>query len=216
MSELKGQIERELWEKGFNLAGVDEVGRGCLAGPVYAATVALDYEALQRLDAGTKKLIRDSKTLSAKQRQKIRPTIEGICLKYSVAQASVREIEEHGIVRANFLAMARSFEGFQSTCSLLLIDGNQINPLISVPQKSIIGGDGLCFAIAAASILAKEERDSYMRQAATEFPVYAFQDNVGYGTRSHLNALAVYGISPLHRRNFAPIARYIEEHGANA
>jgi ribonuclease HII len=207
----KGLLEQELQAELLRIVGVDEVGRGCLAGPVYAACVALDYTALQRLDSTSKSLIRDSKTLSATQRQKIIPTLHGICKEWTVGAATVREIEEWGIVPATFRAMARAYHELKLGCDVILIDGKQKNPYLELRQEAVIGGDGLCFAIAAASILAKEARDDFMRQAAVNFPDYDFSENVGYGTKSHLNALEERGITPLHRRNFAPIQRYAEQ-----
>jgi ribonuclease HII len=213
MEANKGQREADLIKNGQHPIGIDEVGRGCLAGPVYAAAVALNYDKLHALDPKYKKLIRDSKTLSAKQRQSILEPIRSIAIEYAIAQSRVREIEALGIVPATFLAMARAQQGLQGRYDLVLIDGNQTNPQLTLPQEPIIGGDGLVFAIAAASILAKEERDACMRLADQDYPGYGFADHVGYGTKSHLTALAAHGITPLHRRNFAPISRYVEQHG---
>lgn len=207
----KGLLEQELHKSGLKILGVDEVGRGCLAGPVYAAFVALDYEALQGLDPSLRLLIRDSKTLSKAQRQKIIPTLHAICREWAVGKSTVREIEEMGIVPATFKAMARAYSELKQGYDRVLIDGKQTNPFIDLPQQAVIGGDGLCFAIAAASILAKEARDDFMRQASLDFPAYDFGENVGYGTKSHLTALEESGITPLHRRNFAPIQRYAEQ-----
>jgi ribonuclease HII len=122
----------------------------------------------------------------------------------------VREIEELGIVNATFQAMKSAFLSLRQSVDKLLIDGNQINPLIEAEQLAIIGGDGSTFAIAAASILAKEARDTYMRQEAVKYPQYRFEDNVGYGTKSHLEALYEHGITPIHRRNFAPVRNLVE------
>lgn len=205
---IKGQLENKLLLDRHTIIGVDEVGRGCIAGPVYAAAIILDYDKLNSLDPKHKSLIRDSKKLSPLQRQRILPVLHEIQRTSSVQFSSVREIERLGIVEATFLAMKRAFEALTIAGDLLLIDGNQKNPLIPLKQQAIIGGDGSCFAIAAASILAKESRDEHMRLMAQEYPAYHFQDNVGYGTKSHLTALAEYGITPLHRRNFAPISQY--------
>jgi ribonuclease HII len=208
----KGAIELDFHNRGLLIAGCDEVGRGCLAGPVYAAAVILDYSKLQLLDTQYKNLIRDSKTLSQKQRQAVIPVLQELMLKSSVASTSVREIEESGIVRATFQAMKSAFLNLGTSVDKLLIDGNQTNPLIETDQLAIIGGDGSTFAIAAASILAKEARDAYMRQEAVKYPEYRFEDNVGYGTKSHLEALQEHGITPLHRRNFAPVRHLVEMH----
>lgn len=206
----QGSIERSFIKQGLKILGVDEVGRGCIAGPVYAACVSLDYDALKDLDTKTRALIRDSKTLSTAQRQRILPILHVVCRDWAVGVSTVTEIEEQGIVPATFQAMLRAYEAMKETHDLLLIDGKQLNPMLPIRQEAIIGGDGLCFAIAAASILAKEARDDFMRQAAQNFPHYDFHENVGYGTKSHLTAMEVRGITPLHRRNFAPVTRYAE------
>lgn len=201
----KGALEAAYSKNGLRLLGIDEVGRGCLAGPVFAAAVSIDYVKLQKLDDPSRKLIRDSKTLSHRQRQKAIPLIFDICTEWSVGRADVKEIESEGIVKATFHAMNRAYMNMKKDYDLILIDGNQTNPFISLEQKTIIGGDGLCFSIAAASILAKESRDKFMRDLSLEFPEYDFAQNVGYGTKSHLTALKKFGITPAHRRNFAPI-----------
>jgi ribonuclease HII len=206
----RGTIERSFLKQGLKILGVDEVGRGCIAGPVYAACVSLDYDALHDLDDKSRALIRDSKTLSSAQRQKILPILHIVCKDWALGFSTVAEIEEQGIVPATFQAMLRAYETMKETHDLLLIDGKQLNPMLPIRQEAIIGGDGLCFAIAAASILAKEARDAFMREAAETFPHYDFHENVGYGTKSHLSALESRGITPLHRRNFAPVTRYAE------
>jgi ribonuclease HII len=206
----QGAIEHSFIKQGLKILGVDEVGRGCIAGPVYAACVSLDYDALKDLDTKTRALIRDSKTLSTAQRQRILPILHIVCRDWAVGFSTVTEIEEQGIVPATFQAMLRAFEKMKDTHDILLIDGKQPNPMLPIRQEAIIGGDGLCFAIAAASILAKEARDDFMRQAALNFPHYDFHENVGYGTKSHLTAMEARGITPLHRRNFAPVTRYAE------
>jgi ribonuclease HII len=206
----QGSIERSFISQGLKILGVDEVGRGCIAGPVYAACVSLDYDALKDLDTKTRALIRDSKTLSAAQRQRILPILHIVCRDWAIGISTVTEIEEQGIVPATFQAMLRAYEAMKEPHDLLLIDGKQLNPMLPIRQEAIIGGDGLCFAIAAASILAKEARDDFMRQAAQNFPYYDFHENVGYGTKSHLTAMEARGITPLHRRNFAPVTRYAE------
>ncbi len=209
-SSNRGSIERSFIKQGLKLLGVDEVGRGCIAGPVYAACVSLDYDALKDLDTKTRALIRDSKTLSSTQRQRIIPILHMICREWAIGFSTVNEIEEQGIVPATFQAMLRAYEAIKEPHDLLLIDGKQLNPMLPIRQEAIIGGDGLCFAIAAASILAKEARDDFMRQAALNFPDFDFHENVGYGTKSHLTAMEMRGITPLHRRNFAPVTRYAE------
>lgn len=206
----KGRLETSLMQQYPIIFGVDEVGRGCLAGPVFAACVYLDYQSLERLDESEKLLIRDSKTLSQKQRAFIGPVIEKIAKKWAVSSSSVREIEKYGIVPATFRAMRRAIRQCGSTADMLLLDGRHPLPRYSGAQKAIIAGDSLCYSIAAASILAKEARDQYMRDQAEKYPAYDFSANVGYGTARHLKGLATHGICPLHRRNFAPIAKYVD------
>lgn len=202
---MKGAIEKKSLQKDRRLIGVDEVGRGCLAGPVYAAVAALDYYKIDDLDEATRDLIRDSKKLTTKQRQKILPVLNEVCIEWGIGFASAREIEALGIVPATFLAMKRAYLQLAHPYDLLLIDGNQMHPDMPLEQMTVVGGDALCYAIAAASILAKEARDSVMRDAHKLYPQYGFGEHVGYGTKSHLLAIDEHGITPLHRRNFAPI-----------
>lgn len=206
---VKGQFEREALDQGFKLAGVDEVGRGCIAGPVYAAAVVLDYEKLFQLDERERRLIRDSKTLSAAQRQKIMPIIEAIAKDFAIGVSSVRAIESKGIVPATFAAMRQALGKLSSKIDLLLIDGH--TPLAGYPgrQQTFVKGDSLVYAISAASIIAKEARDAHMREADRLYPGYGFAQHVGYGTKQHIQALADNGICPLHRRNFAPVRKYV-------
>ena len=207
----KGQIELEQVGKGNSVIGVDEVGRGCIAGPVFGACVALDYSKLKGLDSKTLGLIRDSKKLSALQRKKIQPIIQGISKECHIGRSSVREIEKYGIVEATFLAIRRALDQCDKSYDLLLMDGKQKVSGYTGNQMAIVGGDGLCFAIAAASILAKEARDAYMKRKSSEFPEYDFDKNVGYGTKTHLSAIHDYGICSLHRKNFSPISSMISD-----
>jgi len=202
---MKGLIEKKNLQKDRRVIGVDEVGRGCLAGPVYAAVAALDYYKIDDLDETTRDLIRDSKKLTSKQRQKILPVLEEVCVEWGLGHATEREIESLGIVRATFLAMKRAYLNLTESYDLLLIDGNQKHPDMPMEQLTVVGGDALCYAIAAASILAKEARDAVMRAAHEHYPQYGFGEHVGYGTKSHLQALQEHGITPLHRRTFAPV-----------
>lgn len=197
-----------MWESGRSFIGVDEVGRGCLAGPVVAACVSLDRTALTQLAPKQKILIRDSKTLSAKQREEALEIVTSISFESSVGLSSVAEIEEFGIVGANFLAMKRALSLCKDTYDSLLVDGRDLIPNLVTPknQIAIVKGDSLCFSIAAASILAKVTRDAYMDKLDSRFPGYDFSQNVGYGTKSHLSAINELGPCPAHRRNFQPIA----------
>jgi ribonuclease HII len=205
----RGQIERDLLKMGRILAGVDEVGRGCLAGPVVAACAVLDYEKVDQLAPAMRSLLRDSKTLSASQRQSMLPIIEGVSLDCHHAFASVEEVERLGIVHATFLAMRRAISKCSNSFDLLLVDGKQPLAGHDGEQLNIVKGDNLCYAIAAAAIVAKEARDRYMQEQSEIYPAYGFQAHVGYGTRQHLSMIEAHGICKIHRRNFEPIRSLI-------
>ena len=189
------EIERELHAEGVGLiCGVDEAGRGPLAGPVCAAAVILPPETeLPGLN--------DSKKLSEKKREQLFPEIQQIALAWSVAFASVEEIEERNILGATMLAMNRAIAGLSLTPDLALIDGNR-NKEIEVPSRCVVHGDARCASIAAASILAKVSRDHLMLEVAREYPQYGFEKHKGYGTRAHYAALREYGPCPAHRPSF--------------
>ncbi len=175
--------------------GVDEAGRGPLAGPVYAAAVILSPE--NPIDG-----IDDSKKLSEKKREALYDSICEKAVAYCIASASVEEIEEHNILGATYLAMTRAVEGLSVQPQLALIDGNRIPPMLTVPAKYVIKGDALSASIGAASILAKVARDRVMRQADAQYPVYGFAVHKGYGTAAHTAALKEYGPCPIHRPSF--------------
>ena len=189
------EIERELHAEGIGLiCGVDEAGRGPLAGPVCAAAVILPPETeLPGLN--------DSKKLSEKRREQLFPEIQRIALAWSVAFSSVEEIEERNILGATMLAMNRAIAGLSLTPDLALIDGNR-NKEIEVPSRCVVHGDARCASIAAASILAKVSRDHLMLELAREYPQYGFEKHKGYGTRAHYAALREYGPCPAHRPSF--------------
>ena len=189
------EIERELHAEGIGLiCGVDEAGRGPLAGPVCAAAVILPPETeLPGLN--------DSKKLSEKKREQLFPEIQQIALAWSVAFASVEEIEERNILGATMLAMNRAIDGLSLTPDLALIDGNR-DKEIEVPSRCVVHGDARCASIAAASILAKVSRDHLMLELAREYPQYGFEKHKGYGTRAHYAALREYGPCPAHRPSF--------------
>ena len=189
------EIERKLHAEGIGLiCGVDEAGRGPLAGPVCAAAVILPPE--MEL-AG----LNDSKKLSEKKREQLFPEIQRVALAWSVAFASVEEIEERNILGATMLAMNRAIAGLSLTPDLALIDGNR-NKEIKVPSRCVVHGDARCASIAAASILAKVSRDHLMLELAREYPQYGFEQHKGYGTRAHYAALREYGPCPAHRPSF--------------
>lgn len=189
------EIERELHKEGVGpICGVDEAGRGPLAGPVCAAAVILPPEAeLPGLN--------DSKKLSEKKREQLFPEIQRLALAWSVAFASVEEIEERNILGATMLAMNRAISGLSLRPELALIDGNR-NREIQVPSRCVVHGDARCASIAAASILAKVSRDRLMVELAREYPQYGFEQHKGYGTKAHYAALREYGPCPAHRPSF--------------
>ena len=186
------------------VCGVDEAGRGPLAGPVCAAAVILDPT---RPIPGLK----DSKKLAAANRVRLAEEIRRHALAWSVAWASVEEIDRLNILNASLLAMQRAIEGLAVRPELALLDGNRCPPL-SIPARAIVRGDVLEPCISAASILAKTERDKEMRRLADIHPQYGFERHAGYPTPEHLAALALHGVSPVHRKSFAPVKRML--HGA--
>jgi ribonuclease HII len=179
------------------VAGVDEVGRGPLAGPVTAAAVILDPTAIPEG-------LNDSKKLTARKRAVLEKLIKQSA-NWAVAHASVAEIDEHNILRASHLAMERAINALTPAADSALIDGNMIPRGLMIPAQSVIKGDAKSVSIAAASILAKEARDRIMQELATEFPGYGWETNAGYPSKAHRDALITLGITPHHRRSFKPI-----------
>lgn len=176
-------------------AGCDEAGRGCLAGPVYAAAVILPKDF-------SHPLLNDSKQLSDKQRKELRPVIEAEALAWAVASVSAQEIDEINILRASFEAMHRAIRQLKTVPQHLLIDGNRFTPFEKILHTCIIEGDAKFMSIAAASILAKTYRDDYMDALHEEFPQYAWLKNKGYGTKAHRDAIQQHGASIHHRMSF--------------
>ena len=205
----QGAIERQSYSRGFKcVAGVDEVGRGPLAGPVVAAAVVLP--------GGFKHSeIKDSKVLTAEQRERLLPTIRESALCWGVGVVEVEEIDRINILQASFLAMIKAFRALSPVPDCLLIDGNrkipheffQMNPVFEqLPfQRTIIKGDQLCVSIAAASILAKVARDTIMVELDKTYPEYGFAHHKGYSCLMHMEALRRLGPSPIHRRSFKPV-----------
>ena len=181
------------------IAGVDEAGRGPLAGPVCAAAVILDPA---RPIVG----LRDSKLLSAARRECLAEEIRASALAWSVASADVAEIDSLNILQATLVAMRRAVEALAPAPTEALIDGNQV-PRLPCPARAIVKGDRDVAAISAASILAKTARDAVLRELHTLYPLYGFARNKGYGTPEHLAALARHGPCAAHRRSFAPVAK---------
>jgi ribonuclease HII len=181
------------------VAGIDEVGRGCLAGPVYAAAVILPP------DHGLNGL-RDSKQLSAAQRERLAPLIRARALAWAIGTADVEEIDRHNILQATFLAMRRAVAGLAQQPARCLVDGNQRPPL-ELPLEMIVGGDASVDCIMAAAIVAKVARDAVMTSLDGVHPGYGFAQNKGYGTPAHLAALRERGPCAVHRMSFAPCAQ---------
>jgi ribonuclease HII len=187
------------WDLPGLMAGVDEAGRGPLAGPVVAAAVILDE---MRPIAG----LNDSKKLSPARREKLFDEIRAKALCCSVAQASVHEIDEINILQATLLAMRRAVEGLRLRPAKVLVDGNRL-PVLDVLAEAIVQGDAKVPAISAASILAKVTRDRWCVELDARYPQYGFANHKGYGTAEHLAALREFGACPEHRRSFAPVAQ---------
>ncbi|MBW7845854.1 MAG: ribonuclease HII [Bacteroidia bacterium] len=176
-------------------AGCDEAGRGCLAGPVFAAAVILD-------NSNPIKGLNDSKKLNAKQRNELRIEIEERALSYAVAYLTNQEIDKYNILKASFMAMHKAINLLRLKPELLLIDGNRFIAYQNVPHVCIVKGDEKYQSIAAASILAKTYRDEFMLKAAEKFPQYKWDNNKGYPTKAHREAIKQYGTTPLHRLTF--------------
>ncbi len=176
-------------------AGCDEAGRGCLAGPVYAAAVILPKDWMHDD-------LNDSKQLNKKQRNTLRRIIEKEAIAYSVAFCTPERIDEINILNASFEAMNKAVSNLSRQPEMLLIDGNRFRTENDIPYECIIKGDGKFLSIAAASVLAKTYRDDYMQKIAEEFPNYSWQSNMGYPTAAHREAIRIHGATPYHRQSF--------------
>ncbi|MEI6851896.1 MAG: ribonuclease HII [Bacteroidota bacterium] len=187
---LKSHHKRNIIE-----AGCDEAGRGCLAGPVFAAAVILPKNYKNAI-------LNDSKQLNEKQRDKLRIEIEQVALAWAVAPLDNNVIDEINILNASIMAMHHAVGKLGTTPALLLIDGNRFKPYAGIPHICFVKGDGKYLSIAAASVLAKTHRDDYMRQLHEEYPQYNWAQNKGYPTRDHRDAIIQYGITPYHRKTF--------------
>ncbi len=186
-----------VWDAPGLMAGVDEAGRGPLAGPVVAAAVILD-------DLNPIAGLNDSKKLTAARRDKLFDEIRARALCCSIAQASVQEIDELNILQATLLAMRRAVQGLRLKPVKVLVDGNRL-PVLDVVAEAIVKGDALVPAISAASILAKVTRDRWCQELHQQYPHYGFDNHKGYGTAEHMQALREYGACPEHRRSFSPV-----------
>ena len=189
------EFEKIAYQKGFkNICGVDEAGRGPLAGPVCAAAVILPEGMI--IEG-----VNDSKKLSEKKREALFDVVKESAVAYNIAFATVEEIEEYNILNATMLAMKRAVEGLPVPADYAYIDGNRL-PNLDIPAEYIIKGDARCMSVAAASILAKVARDRLMLQFADEYPQYSFEKHKGYGTKVHIDAIREFGPCPIHRPSF--------------
>lgn len=175
--------------------GCDEAGRGCLAGPVYAAAVILPLDFHHEW-------LHDSKQISERKRNALRPIIEAEALDWAIGICTPQEIDRLNILRASHLAMHRAIDGLKLRPERLLIDGNRFAPYTGIEHVCIVGGDASVASIAAASILAKTHRDEAMIELANEYPMYGWEQHKGYPTKAHRAAIARYGVSPHHRKTF--------------
>ena len=189
---------RSFMHPGLIEAGCDEAGRGCLCGPVACAAVVLppDFECEE---------LNDSKQLSEKKRDALRPLIEEKASAWSVVMVSPEEIDEINILNASIMGMHRALENLSITPQHILVDGNRFKPFKDIPHTTVVKGDATFMSIAAASILAKTHRDELMLKLAEEFPGYGWERNMGYPTREHREALKRLGITPHHRRSYGPV-----------
>ncbi len=194
ISEIAVMLQA-FYQKQLIEAGCDEAGRGCYAGPVFAAAVILPYDFHHPL-------LNDSKQLSEKQRDELRPLIEKEAVALAVASVSNEEIDQINILKASFKAMHLAIEKLSTKPQLLLVDGNRFIPYKKIPHHCFVKGDGRFASIAAASILAKTYRDEYMLQLHREFPHYHWNQNKGYGTASHRKAIEEHGLCIYHRKSF--------------
>lgn len=193
--------ESALWAKGCRyVAGLDEVGRGPLAGPVVAAAVVLPQNA--KIIAG----LRDSKQMTARQRDRVAAVIRDTAAAWAVGAASPREIDRLNILGATALAMRRALSLLSQAPDHVLVDGNPF-PELRCEHEAIVKGDATCLSIAAASVLAKQARDRLMILLASRFPAFGWEQNMGYGTAEHLAAIDANGLTPHHRRSFGPVSQ---------
>jgi len=198
MAKLQATLQAERRE-----AGCDEAGRGCLAGPVFAAAVLLP-------PTFDHPLLHDSKKMSEKQRRLLRPILENEALSWAVASVSPAEIDSINILQASFLAMHRAIAQLSPPPEYLVIDGNRFKPYPGIAHSCAVKGDGRFRHVAAASVLAKTHRDAYMEKAHHQYPQYGWSQNKGYPTPAHRAALQAYGASPQHRKSFSPVAQTLK------
>lgn len=193
-------FERKAWQQGKVVAGIDEVGRGPLAGPVVAAAVVID-------DSFDMTIVHDSKQLSEKTRQSIDTEIREKVVDFAFGVVDAKDIDRLNIYEASRVAMRQSVEALSVPIDGLLIDAMTVD--LEIPQEKLIKGDDRSISIGAASILAKNYRDNLMKDFAQQFPGYGFEHNAGYGTAEHLAGLNTLGITPIHRKSFAPVKKFL-------
>lgn len=186
---------QQYFQKGLIEAGCDEAGRGCLAGPVFAAAVILPTDFYHPL-------LNDSKQVSEASRTLLRPIIESSALAYTVAKIDEQEIDQINILKASIKAMHLAVDQLKVRPELLLIDGNRFSPYLGIPHQCVVSGDALFASIAAASILAKTYRDDFMKELHEKMPQYDWLKNKGYGTLAHRKKIKTFGLSPFHRKTF--------------
>ncbi len=199
---LRAEQAPLIWDAPGLIAGVDEAGRGPLAGPVVAAAVILD-------DLNPIVGLADSKKLTALKRERLYDEIRAKALCCSIAEATVKEIDELNILQATLLAMRRAVEGLRLKPTKVLVDGNRL-PVLDVLAEAIVKGDSKVQAISAASILAKVHRDRWCQELHAQYPQYGFDGHKGYGTAAHLQALKDHGATPWHRKSFAPVTEVLK------
>ena len=203
VNDLELRVLMPFMTPGVVEAGCDEAGRGCLAGPVACAAVILppDFD---------DPLLNDSKQLTARQRERLRPVIEREALAYAVVMVSPEEIDRINILNASITGMQRALDRLSPRPEHVLVDGNRFRPYGDIPFTTVVKGDATYMSIAAASVLAKTWRDEYMTAAAADFPGYGWEKNMGYPSKAHREAIARLGLTPLHRRSFGPCRQFLD------
>lgn len=192
----------EQFSKTILVAGTDEAGRGCLAGPVTAAAVILPFDFYNEL-------LNDSKQLSERKRMVLMPLIKDQAIAYGICHISHQEIDQINILNASILGMHRSLDALSIDPEMIIVDGTKFKPYKELPHQCVVKGDGKYLSIAAASVLAKTARDQYMEELDTQYPMYNWRQNKGYPTKEHREAIKKYGLSPYHRTSFKQLPTQI-------
>lgn len=192
----------EQFSKTILVAGTDEAGRGCLAGPVTAAAVILPFDFYNEL-------LNDSKQLSERKRMVLMPLIKDQAISYGICHISHQEIDQINILNASILGMHRSLDALSINPEMIIVDGTKFKPYKELPHQCVVKGDGKYLSIAAASVLAKTARDHYMEELDAQYPMYNWRQNKGYPTKEHREAIKKYGLSPYHRTSFKQLPTQI-------